>query len=186
MTSANINSTRSPSDGTRTIHVVQGDQASSSDPSVVLSTVLGSCVSVCLYDERMGVGGLNHFLLPGDASIAAGREKYGVFAMEKLVNKLLRMGADRRRFQAKIFGGAKVIDGLSDIGARNVEFALQFLGTEGFPVVSKSVGGTQARRLQFIPATGAARVKLLEDAREVAPMPRPAPKPEPVGDVELF
>ena len=171
------------------IHVIQGDFAVSNDPNAVMTTILGSCVATCLFDPLIRIGGMNHFLLPGDTS-AAGEMTFGVHAMELLINALLKKGADKYRLQAKLFGGARMIEGLSDIGAKNARFAREFLERENIPCVGESLGGTQARRIRFEPTTGRARQRVMGDAREV-PEARPAPPPAPLAedagnDVELF
>ena len=106
------------------MHVVQGEQFVTTDPEVVLTTLLGSCVAACMRDPVAGVGGMNHFLLPGGRSSSADRqaERHGVHAMELLVNALLQRGARRDRLEAKLFGGARLIDGLTDVGRQNAEF----------------------------------------------------------------
>lgn len=171
------------------IHVVQGEHHVSGDPDSVLTTILGSCVAVCLTDPVRGVGGMNHFLLPeGRTDGADEGRRYGVNLMELLINDLLRLGAKRERLQAKLFGGARMFDGLSDVGASNATFAEKFLRDEGIPVVGSSMGGTGARRVQYWPTTGRAQQKTVTDNAEVASL-RQRPKPAPVvddGAVELF
>ena len=168
------------------IHVIQGGYHISGDDSVVLTTVLGSCVAACMWDPQRRIGGMNHFLLgesEGGADPGAA-ERYGAYAMEVLINGLISRGCARDRLNAKLFGGGRMFQGLSDIGASNARFARAFLAAEGIPVESESLGGAGARRVEFWPASGRVRQKLL-GAREV-PLPTPAPAPAPVGDVELF
>lgn len=173
------------------IHVVQGDHHVSGDPETVLTTILGSCVAVCMTDPVRGVGGMNHFLLPGGRADGADEgRRYGVNLMELLINDLLRLGAKRDRLQAKLFGGARMFDGLSDVGASNAAFAEKFLRDEGIPVVGRSLGGVEARRVQFWPSTGRAQQKTVTDNADLAAV-RQRSKPEPVavvddGAVELF
>jgi len=170
------------------IHVIQGDFSVSNDPNAVMTTILGSCVATCLFDPVARVGGINHFLLPGDTS-KDGEMTFGVHAMELLINALLKKGADKYRLQAKLFGGARMIQGLSDIGAKNERFAKEFLERENIPCVGESLGGTQARRIRFEPTTGRARQRVMGDAAVVPvakPKPVQAPTPEAVNDVELF
>lgn len=173
----------------RMVHVVQGEYAVVSEPGLVLTTILGSCVATCLWDPVAAVGGMNHFLLPGDDS-SGDSMKYGVNAMELLVNGLLQQGAARARLQAKLFGGARVIQNLSDIGVKNAEFANKFLQLEGIPCVGQSLGGERARRIRFWPMTGRAGQMLLESSHvEVvaAERARPAPQaPSAAGSIELF
>jgi chemotaxis protein CheD len=142
----------------RTVTVLQGDLHVSSDPTEVLSTILGSCVAVCLWDPMARVGGMNHFLLPGDNDRCANTIKYGTHAMELLINALMRKGAVRGRLQAKLFGGAQMVSQFRTIGASNIRFARAFLQTEGIPCLSESLGGTTARRVRFWPTTGQAQM----------------------------
>jgi chemotaxis protein CheD len=172
----------------RTSYIVQGEYRVSRDPAEVLSTVLGSCVAVCLWDPGAQVGGMNHFLLPaapgqGDAKTL----RYGAHAMEVLINELLKMGARRIALQAKLFGGANVTDALGPIGKANATFALSYLGDEGIPCIAKSLGGTQARRIMFRPANGHVRQLIVEGAvPEQKPVPAPVRKPPGKDDVILF
>lgn len=143
--------------GTRFVTLTQGEFHASRDP-VVLSTILGSCVSVCLHDPATGIGGMNHFLLPdGGEAHDARSERYGVNAMEQLINALLRLGARRGGLVAKAFGGANMSPRLAPIGDGNASFARQFLATEGIVCVAESFGGTNARRVLFWPQTGKAQ-----------------------------
>lgn len=175
----------------RFVHVIQGEYQVVDDPSVVLTTILGSCVATCLWDPFAAVGGLNHFLLPGEDGDAGDQMKYGVNAMELLINGMLQKGAARGRIQAKLFGGANVVQGLSDVGARNSEFGRRFLQLEGIPLISESLGGNRARRIRFWPTTGRAGQMLLDATNiEVVNAERrradkPAPDPA-AGSVELF
>jgi chemotaxis protein CheD len=149
------------------IHVVQGEQHVDNDPNAMLTTILGSCIAACLWDPVRGIGGMNHFLLPGeenqvpDPTSTGSSARYGVHAMELLVNALLRRGARRENLQAKLFGGARMIRGLTDIGEMNATFAERFLQAEGIPVAGGSLRGNQGRRIQFWPASGRARQVLL-------------------------
>ena len=140
-----------------TTHIIQGEHAVSGAPGKVYATILGSCVAACLHDPHAEVGGMNHFLLPGDVARSLEGEQYGVHLMELLVNDLMRLGARRDRLQAKLFGGARMVRGLSDIGKQNAEFAENFLRRDGIRLVGKDVGGDRARRLQFWPFSGRAR-----------------------------
>jgi chemotaxis protein CheD len=131
------------------------------DPNEIVTTVLGSCVAVCLYDTSVGIGGMNHFLLPEGQSGDLDEVVFGLHAMELLINEMLKQGADKRRMEAKLFGGAQMIGGLSDIGERNVAFAREFLRDEQFPVVAESVGGNMGRRIRFAATTGSVMQKLV-------------------------
>jgi chemotaxis protein CheD len=177
-----------PEKAERTLHVVQGEYAIVEEPGVMLSTILGSCIAACLYDPVLKVGGMNHFLLPGDGNAHGEGMKYGVNAMELLINGLLQRGAVRSRLEAKLFGGGQVLDNLTDIGVQNAAFAHRFLNAERIAVVGASVGGVQARRVRFWPTTGRA-AQLLLDRAEVFTAERIAPAPKlatNAGAVELF
>ena len=166
----------------KTVHIVQGEHAISSDENVMMSTILGSCVAICLFDPVRKVGGMNHILLPGDSGSAARASSFGINAMELLINGLIKQGVSKQDLQAKAFGGARMIEGLSDVGKRNAEFALEFLAAESIPCLSKSFGGVAARRVQFWPASGRARQKVIDDRVELV---EKAPE-QPTSDIELF
>lgn len=171
------------------IHIVQGEHAVSDDANVVLTTLLGSCVAACIYDGQAGVGGMNHFLLPGGAGDLCEGSRFGVHAMELLINDLLRRGASRERLRAKLFGGGAMHEGLTkNIGERNAEFARAFLENENIEVLGGSTGGVQARRIEFWPASGRARQSLLEREAKVFAAEKAVAKPktDAGGDLELF
>jgi chemotaxis protein CheD len=133
-----------------------------SGEDLVIMTVLGSCIAACIWDGRARVGGMNHFMLPdGDASDGSGR--YGSFAMELLINEMLKLGARRETMQAKVFGGAQVMAGFTsmNVGERNTKFVMDYLGTERIPVVSQDVLDIHPRKVCFFPVTGKALVKRL-------------------------
>lgn len=165
------------------IYIAQGEHAIGHRPEHLISTILGSCVAVCLWDSRSGLGGMNHILLPDGARSDIVTRSVGAGAMETLINDLLKAGARKADLEAKVFGGASVVAGLSDIGARNGAFALDYLATERIPVVSQSLGGTQARRIKFWPATGRVNQKLVTPTE--APPPKPVRAPA-TNDLELF
>lgn len=167
------------------VTVLQGQYKVSDDPDVILSTVLGSCVAMCLYDPERGVGGMNHFLLPNGDGSTGNTVKYGTHAVEVLINDLLKSGASKERLKAKLFGGGHLQKNLNDIGGTNAAFAREFLEDEGIDCVSESLGGVSARRIRFWPATGAAK-QLLVPISEVGEAPPPKPAPPPVDDIELF
>ncbi|WP_439155543.1 chemotaxis protein CheD [Yoonia sp.] len=168
----------------KTITVIQGNYAVSADPEVVLSTVLGSCVAVCLFDATAGVGGMNHFLLADYGYTQSADLKYGVNAMELLINKVLQAGGERRQLQAKLFGGARMTQHSRDIGETNATFAIDFLDREGIACTSKSLGGDKARRVQFNPHSGAARQMQITGPAPIAETVRRASPP--AADITLF
>jgi len=156
----------------------------------MFTTVLGSCISACLYDAESGIGGMNHFLLPSTSAEDSKNARYGVHAMELLINGVLKKGATRSQLRAKVFGGAKMSVNLSDIGLSNADFIQRFLRDEGISCVSSSVGGTSARRVRFHPVTGNAQQTRVENDRRLGEQERAAAKPAPVkedvGAVMLF
>jgi chemotaxis protein CheD len=175
------------------VNIVQGEQFVSADAELMISTLLGSCVAACLRDPVAKVGGMNHFLLPGKrAANDAEGLRFGVHAMELLVNALLSAGARRERLECKLFGGAHMMDGLADVGRQNGDFAIHFLQAEGIRYLGGSLGGTAARRVQFWPASGRARQLLAgqgEDAVFAQEIRRAAPTVQDARDcgaVELF
>lgn len=145
-----------------TIHI--GGLHASRKP-LLLDTVLGSCIAACLYDPVVGIGGMNHFMLPegsdpGDPTST----RYGVNAMELLISDLMKLGADRRRFQAKVFGGGHVLnirESLDGVPQRNINFVRQFLETEQIPIVREDLGGFQPRRVLFQTHSGKVFLKYL-------------------------
>jgi len=172
----------------RKINIIQGEYRVGDSEDLALTTVLGSCVAACLHDPQARVGGMNHFLLPGEDRSFNPRdaERYGVHLMELLVNGLMQLGARRDRLEAKIFGGARVVRGLSDVGRKNGEFAERFLRYEGIAIVSQDLGGERGRRLQFWPASGRARRSFITDAAVITVEHVRKPILAECGDVELF
>lgn len=164
------------------ITVIQGDFAISDGPQVVLTTVLGSCIAVCLHDRNRRIGGMNHFLLAGGGDRSSSL-RYGTNAMELLINGLLKRGSDRGSLEAKIFGGASILGNGRNIGASNAEFARDFLRDEAIPCLAESTGGSQARRIRFWPADGRVRQLVVPD---IPDEPLPVAAVAPARDVELF
>lgn len=163
------------------IHITQGEHAASGDADAMISTLLGSCVAVCLWDDVAQVGGMNHMLLAVSDNSVGASNLAGLNAMEVLINDMIKLGAVRNRLKAKAFGGAQMVAGLSDIGQSNAEFALDFLKNEGIVCEGHSLGGTMARNIRFWPATG--RVQQRTTSTQVVD---PAPKEEEGNDVDLF
>ncbi len=132
---------------------------------LVLVTVLGSCVAACIRDGESGIGGMNHFMLPDEGSrdVLSTSARYGTYAMEILINQLLKSGARRNRLEAKVFGGGAVLESLttSRIGTRNAEFVLEFLKTEKIPVVAKDLLESYPRKVYYFPQTGKVMVRKL-------------------------
>lgn len=165
------------------IHITQGEHAVSKGPDTVISTLLGSCVACCLWDPEAQVGGMNHMLLATGPGVDRTETLSGINAMEMLINDIIKLGAVRGRIRAKAFGGARMIMGLSDIGAQNAQFTLSFLQQESIPVVTQSLGGYQARNVRFWPGSGRVMQKLTNaDVRDVETMPKIGPG----NGLELF
>ena len=135
--------------------------------SGAITTVLGSCVSTCLWDPVERIGGMNHFMLPGDGSSSgspwAASARFGVYAMEVLINEMIRLGADRRRMVAKVFGGAQLLAGFDrlDVGAKNSGFVLEFLRVEGIRVLAQDLLDVCPRKVHFFVDSGKVQVKRL-------------------------
>lgn len=143
-------------------YVSRGDEA--------ISTVLGSCVSACVRDPQRRVGGMNHFMLPEDSAVgpndwldpAVGlATRYGSYAMESLINDLLKLGASRERLEIKLFGGGQILAAMTDVGGRNIRFIRNYLTLEGYRVAAEDLGGTQPRKVVYFPLSGRARLRKL-------------------------
>jgi chemotaxis protein CheD len=143
------------------VKVLPGEYFVSSQDLVIM-TVLGSCIAACIWDGATRVGGMNHFMLP-DGVAGDGSGRYGSYAMELLINELIKQGARRETMQAKIFGGAQVMAGFTsmNVGERNTAFVRDYLATERIPVVSQDVMDIHPRKVCFFPVTGKALVKRL-------------------------
>ena len=182
-----------------TIH--QGDCLVGGEEDLTFSTILGSCIAACIRDVEARVGGMNHFLLAEPSGNARDRygasARYGAFAMEQLINKVLTRGTGRKaNLEIKVFGGGLINSALTDVGAKNIEFVRQFLADEGYSLAGEDVGGAFARRVMFKPHSGRAFVKRLDSdaganvAREELSVVRKRVTPKPAApvldDIELF
>lgn len=163
----------------------------------IIVTVLGSCVAACIRDTQLGVGGMNHFMLPksgADDSSSFGdiAERFGNFAMEHMINDILKNGGRRERLEVKVFGGGKILAHMTDVGERNITFVRNYLRTESMKIVSEDLGDIHPRKVVYAPSTGKALVKKLPILnnntvveRERSYMSQIASRPL-QGDVELF
>lgn len=168
------------------------------DKDLLLVTVLGSCVAACIRDCYSGIGGMNHFMLPdggGDAgSPLNASARYGTYAMEILINQLLKLGARRGNLEAKVFGGGNVLDGLTvaNVGQRNADFVLKFLQTEKIKVVAQDLVDIFPRKVYFFPKSSKVMVKKLRNIHNTTISQREKDyrqrlyKVDSGGDVELF
>ncbi|MET0366232.1 MAG: chemotaxis protein CheD [Sphingobium sp.] len=168
------------------VTVMQGMVETSADQEVVLTTVLGSCIAACLFDPIARVGGMNHFLLaePSSSTINADTH-YGIYLMELLVNTMLKQGASKSRMKAHIYGGGNIHKNMQPIGQRNSELAERFLNTENIMITHRDTGGTNARRVDFLAASGKARCRHVDGSAAPAAKPTIVPAKS-VGDVEFF
>ncbi|MDX1925993.1 MAG: CheR family methyltransferase [Pirellulaceae bacterium] len=167
---SSLASESSPNDGDPKHSIIVGDVLASREP-VWISTVLGSCVATCLYDEYTGIGGMNHFMLPESKCSPNACASFGVHAMEMLINEIMRQGGDRRRLKAKFFGGGAVVHSQSknwNIGDQNVRFTRSFLETEGIPIVAAHTGGTCGMRVQFHTQSAKVLVRPLDPQSSLA------------------
>ncbi|MGA7673732.1 MAG: chemotaxis protein CheD [Rhizomicrobium sp.] len=182
---------RNPQDGSWYVQLTLGDTYVTSDENEILTTILGSCIATCVRDPNIGIGGMNHFLLPDGGGLDRDARCYGVNAMELLINDILKRGGDRHGLEAKIFGGANVVTALSDVGSRNAAFARQFLMDENIAIVGEDIGGTAARRIHYSPRSGRAKRGFVKDTgrqlveRELLASRASAARSE-APDVEFF
>ncbi|MDH5229117.1 MAG: chemoreceptor glutamine deamidase CheD [Gammaproteobacteria bacterium] len=163
-----------------------------------ITTVLGSCVSACIRDRVLGIGGMNHFMLPEgsgttkNTGASSDAERYGNYAMEHMINDILKNGARRENLEVKIFGGGKILRNMSDIGLKNIEFVRHYIQTEGMNLISEDVGEEFPRKVVFFPATGKALVKRLRSLHNDTLIKRERSylndiQSKPIdGDIELF
>ena len=138
----------------------------------LITTVLGSCISACIRDVKMGIGGMNHFMLPmGCEEEHSGKihltsaTRYGNFAMEMLINEIIKAGGDKKRMEVKLFGGGRVLSNMTtlDIGKKNIRFVYDYLEAEGLKVVSEDVGDIYPRKVNFYPESGRVKMKKLRN-----------------------
>ena len=165
------------------------------DEDLLVMTTLGSCIAACLWDRNARVGGMNHFMLPDGGSGTLDSGRYGSYAMELLINELMKRGATRSTLEAKVFGGGQVISGMStmNVGERNTSFVMDYLRTERIPVVSKDVLEIYPRKVCFLPHSGKAMVKRLSPAnpealvaQDRAAAQKVLPSASGAGSVDLF
>jgi chemotaxis protein CheD len=154
------------------VKVFPGEYYVTSQTDEVLVTILGSCVAACIRDPRTGIGGMNHFMLAEGTSQTWGGDaestRYGNFAMEKLINELLKLGCSRQSLEIKVFGGGNVTDTRNLIGTQNAEFVQRYLDTEGLPITAQDLGGQYPRRIHYYPSTGRVVRRLLAGSETTA------------------
>jgi chemotaxis protein CheD len=162
------------------------------DEDMLIMTTLGSCIAACIYDRNAKVGGMNHFMLPDGAGDSG---RYGSYAMELLINEMMKRGASRMTMEAKVFGGGQVVSGMTtmNVGERNTNFVMDYLKTERIPIVSKDVLDIYPRKVCFLPGSGKAMVKRLAPtntdallAQDRAAAQKAVPATTGGGSVDLF
>lgn len=167
----NINRYWDPENGIFAAKLLPGDYYVTKDEEMI-TTVLGSCVSACIRDSVLGIGGMNHFMLPEtsrsrlnsrEESVVGTALRYGNYAMEHLINTILQHGGKRKNLEVKLFGGGKIIATLGDVGSRNIEFVLDYVDTEALNLVSHDLGDIYPRKVNFYPMTGKVRMKKIKD-----------------------
>ncbi len=178
------------------VRVHPGDHYISEGEDEMIVTILGSCVAACIRDPKIGVGGMNHFMLPesetGKWSGVSASMRYGNYAMEVLINEILRMGGARNRLEIKVFGGANMYASSLLVGTKNVEFVETYLRVEHMAVAAQHLGGEQGRRIIFFPQSGKVKMKLLDQqdnalvVEEEKTFKSEIEKTEIEGSIELF
>ena len=158
------------------VKILPGEYYATTDETVIV-TVLGSCVAVCLRDPKRNIGGMNHFLLPNDStaiSSVSESARYGVYAMELLINQMLKLGATKNNLEAKIFGGGNVLSGftVNNVGERNAEFIMDYLVTEHIPIIASDLLDIYPRKVYFSPRTGIVKVRKIKSLHNTTIMDR--------------
>jgi len=161
-----------------------------------ITTILGSCISACVRDPKAGLGGMNHFMLPLNNSASplqqADAARYGNFAMEQMINDILRNGGVRQNLEIKIFGGGKVIRGITDVGKKNIDFVREYIELEQLNLLAEDVGGEHPRKVMYHPKTGKVKMKKLVNQHNATVETRDESYFDKIthqkteGDIELF
>lgn len=178
------------------VKILPGEYFATNDNTLIV-TVLGSCVSVCLRDPITRIAGMNHFLLPvnkDDLNFNSDSARYGIYAMEVLINHLMKLGAARHRLEAKVFGGGNVLKqlSLSNVGEKNTEFVLAYLATENITICAQDLMGEFPRKVYFFPMTGEVKVRKLKSLHNATILERESEyrvkvaQTPTAGDVDLF
>ena len=177
------------------VKIFAGDWYVSTQGNEMIATILGSCVSACIRDPVVRIGGMNHFLLPGDdnsSSNVSESARYGGFAMESLINGILKSGGQKHRLEVKVFGGGNVINNSARIGSKNAHFIREFLRNEGLRIASEDLEGDHPRRVHYYPDTGKVMMRLLRRKEDMVVMEEEAQYTKKItskpldGDIELF
>ncbi|MFK7794153.1 MAG: chemoreceptor glutamine deamidase CheD [Gammaproteobacteria bacterium] len=167
------------------------------DQDEVITTVLGSCISACIRDVRMGIGGMNHFMIPIKCPHTSHPEqdmdtRYGTYAMEHLINDIYKHGGTRKNLEIKLFGAGNVLVGSGNVGAKNIKFVRDFIHTEGYKIASENLGGDNPRKINYSPITGKVMMKklastnLAEIQREEKKLQTKVETTPVAGEIDLF
>ncbi len=162
----------------------------------IIETVLGSCISACIRDKKLKIGGMNHFMLPenssGQNSWNSLSTRYGNYAMEHMINDILKNGGIRKNLEVKVTGGGRMFESASDIGEKNIQFVKEYLSIENLSIVSEDVGDIYPRKVRYCPLTGSLKIKKLKSVNnEVVAQEKQYSKeivsePAVTGEIELF
>lgn len=177
--------------------ILPGEYYVATQPGEIIATTLGSCVSACIRDTETGIGGMNHFMLPerGASSLADPLDaatRYGSYAMEHLINDIIKHGGNRNKLEIKLTGGGRIVSGMSDVGRNNIDFVLRYLKTERLAIAAQDLGDIYPRKVIYYPETGRLRVKKLRNMHNDTLLRREQAyrhelQEQPVsGSVELF
>jgi chemotaxis protein CheD len=177
--------------------ILPGEYYVTTTPGEAVATTLGSCVSACIRDKVFGIGGMNHFMLPVHSTDASQdwldeATRYGNFAMEYLINSILKAGGNRQNLEAKVTGGGNIIANMSNVGLKNGLFVLDYLARESIPIIANDLGDMHPRKVMYYPDTGRMRVKRLESIHNQTLIQREESYqealdvPQGTGDIELF
>lgn len=140
----------------------------------MISTVLGSCISVCIRDKKKGIGGMNHFMLPQNSEFSSeswgnnpvtSASRYGNWAMEYLINAILKRGGEKKNFEVKVFGGGQMMAKMTDVGQKNILFVFQYLAEETLKIEASDVGDVYARKVLYFPDTGNVKVRRIRNVK---------------------
>lgn len=184
-----------PVENIKTTKILPGEFYVTADDERI-ETVLGSCIAACVRDPVLGVGGMNHFMLPVDKGKGnvelSDANRYGNYAMENMLNEMFRAGAKKERLEFKIFGGGRIMNSVSNIGWYNIGFVFDYIYTEGYQVVSQDIGDIHPRKVMYYPTTGRVRVRRLNAMHSQSLVDQESKyfqniEKKPVeGDIELF
>ena len=173
--------------------LLPGDYYVTTRKDEMITTVLGSCIAACIYDVKTGYGGMNHFMLPEGSKSDDGCTRFGINAMERMINDLLKCGSRRENIRAKVFGGGNVLKRKTNVGQRNIDFVREYLAAEQLPIESADVGLIYPRKVNFYPGTGKVMVKRLRslhnntiEKREAKYRSQLEVEKRASGEIELF